>query len=418
MWPPVYPLAIAALGAFGAALPLAARVLSAVSFVLFALAFHALARRAGGRPFAFVATLVVLLGPGLAQAGATAWSETLYLLLLTLGLIATYDLGPEASIRDAALAGLWLGLAADTRYVGVALLPFGFAWVLRRVRGRALAAWALGAFLPVAAWIVHDLAAFGRPFGPGLPDSARTLPTVLHLLAGSLRWEFLPQPLSLSPFLAFPALVLVAAGVVWALRAGGVARWAAIVALIQLASVALATWRFAINDPNGRYTLVAWPFLGLVACAAVRAAIARVFGTTRATFIAYAGASAIALVVAGAGFGAFVATTIAPPARLVARRHLQVAMLRIVPHAPGPILTDSGHLIRITTGRTAVQVPPPRFRLREFGAEDEARWRAQGVTQALFRNDNLGRLGPYLDARIQNGWTAVDSAAGLVLYNF
>ena len=123
------------------------------------------------------------------------------------------------------------------------------------------------------------------------------------------------------------------------------------------------------------------------------------------------------LVVAGAGFGAFLATTIAPPARLIARRHLQVAMLRLAPNKPSPILTDSGHLIRITTGRSAVQVPPARFRGREFTGEDEARWRAQGVTEALFRNDNIGRLGPWLDGRIANGWTAVDSAAGLVLYD-
>ena len=418
LWPPVYPLVVALLGALGVALPFAARLVSAGAFVLFALAFHSLARRAAGRPFAFVATLVVLLGPGLVQAGATAWSETLYLFLLTLGLAWTSDVVEAPDVRRAALAGVMLGLAADTRYVGIALLPVAFLWVTSKVRGRALLAWTLGAVVPVALWIAHDLVAFGRPLGPGLPAGPRTLGEVLRILLGSLRWEFLPPALAITPFLAFPALALVGVAVLWALKRGGIARLAALVALVQLAAVVFATWRYAINDPNGRYTLVAWPFLGLVACAAVQAGIARAFTQTRAATIAYAGASGIALLVAGAGFGAFLATTIAPPARLIARRHLQVAMLQIVEPTGGPILTDSGHLLRVTTGRSTVQVPPPRYRLREFNEADEARWRALGVREALFRIDNRGRLGPWLDARIDGGWAVADSAAGLVLYRF
>jgi len=175
MWPPVYPLAIAAFGALGVALPLAARLVSAISYVLFALAFHGLARRAGGRPFAFVTTLVVLLGPGLAQAGATAWSEPPYLFLLTLALATAWDLVHDEipSELQATVSGILLGLAADTRYLGIGLVPLVFVLVARRARGRVLVFWTLGALVPVALWAAHNLAAFGRPFGPELPPGVR-----------------------------------------------------------------------------------------------------------------------------------------------------------------------------------------------------------------------------------------------------
>ena len=418
MWPPVYPLAIAALGALGVALPLAARLLSGIAFVLFALAFHGYARRAGGRPFAFVTTLVVLLGPGLAQAGATAWSEPPYLFLLTLALIGAWDLvhAEAPSVARAAFSGLLLGLAADTRYLGLAVVPLMFVLVARRVRGRALLAWAAGALVPIGIWLTHNVAAFGRPFGPELPPGVRTLPGVLRVIGGSMRWEFLPPAVALSPLLAYLSLLLLAAAVAWALRAGGLARWSALVALVQLGSVALATWGLAINEPQGRYTLVAWPFLGLVACAAARRAIVRAFGDSRAATIATIGAAGIALLLVGAGLGTFLGTNVAPPGQLVARRHAQNAMMRLVPQGDGPILTDSGHLLRLATGRSSVQVPPPRWRMRQFDEADEARWRGRGVTHALFRDDSRGRLGPWLNARVTGGWTAVDSAAGLVLY--
>ena len=418
MWPPVYPLAIAALGTLGVALPLAARLVSAISFVLFALAFHGFARRAGGRPFAFVTTLVVLLGPGLAQAGATAWSEPSYLFLLTLALASAWDLVHTEfpSPLQAALSGILLGLAADTRYLGIALVPLVFVFVARRARGRTLTFWTLGALVPIGLWAAHNLAAFGRPFGPELPLGVRTLPGVLRVIAGSMRWEFLPPSLALSPLLAYPVLGLLAAAVVWALRAGGLPRWSALVALVQLGSVALATWGLAINEPQGRYTLVAWPFLGLVACAATRSAIVRAFGDTRAATIATAGAAGIALLLVGAGLGTFLGTTIAPPGQLIARRHAQNAMMRLLPAGRSPILTDSGHLLRLATGRSSVQVPPPRWRMRPFDEADEARWKRLGVTHALFRDDSRGRLGPWLNARVTGGWAALDSSAGLVLY--
>ena len=425
LWPPLFPMAIAALAALGVSLTTAARLVSALGYVGFALAFHRLALRAGGRGFAFVTTIVVLLGPGLAQAGATAWSESLYLFLLTLALVSAYDLvhrpAPSSTpIPTAVGAGLLLGLAADTRYVGIALLPLvGLLLWTSDARRRVLAAWGAGALLPVALWLTHNLAAFGRLLGPGLPAGTRPLATVLREVLSALRWEFLPHAFAHIPWLALPALLGVAAAVAWALGSRGAARWAAWIALTQLACVVFAVWRSGINDAQGRYVLVAWPFLGLVVCAAARVAIERLFGGRRSARVAEVSVAALALLVVGAGLGRFVGTTVAPPAQAVARRHAQVALLQLAPRGDEPLLTDSGHLLRLTTGHSAVQVPPARFRVREFTAADARRWRDRGVVRALFRADNRAGLGPYLEARLSGGegsWTVEDSAAGFVRY--
>ncbi|MEP7027707.1 MAG: hypothetical protein ABI960_03850 [Candidatus Eisenbacteria bacterium] len=423
LWPPMFPLGIAGLGALGLPLPLAARLLAGAAYVAFALGFHALALRAGGRGFAFVTAIVVLLGPGVAEAGATAWSESLYLCGLTFGLVAAYDLTrepctqPRVGMRPV-LAGLWVGLAADTRYMGIGLVPVVFALLwFGGVRGRRLVAWAAGALVPVGLWLGHNLIAFGHLTGPGLPAGTRTLGQVIAAMAVSLRWEFLPASFAHLPSIAFPALLGVGVATLWALRHGGVARWAALVALTQLAFVGFAAWHAGINDPSGRLTLVAWPFLGLVACCGVAAAIRRWFAGRRAERVAEVSVSGLALLIVGAGLGTFLATTVAPPAQTIARRHAQVALARLVPRDSGPVLTDTGHLLRLTTGAAAVQVPPERYRLREFTADDERRWRAAGVTRAIFRASNRNELGSYLAERLASGaWAAEDSASGYVRY--
>jgi len=425
MWPPLYPLAVAGLAGLGVPLAPAGRLVAMLGLVAFALAFHALARRAGGRSLALVATGLVLLGPGMAQAGATAWSETLYLLLLTGGLVATIDLAraprPSAApVAAAAGAGLLLGLAADTRYIGIGLVPLAAALLWgARVRGRALAAWSAGAALPIALWLAHNLAAFGRPLGPALAPGARSFAAVASGLAGTLRWEFLPYALARLPWVALPALAGVAVAAAWGWRAREAARWVVTIAAVQLALVGLAVWGTGINEPHGRYTLVAWPFLTLAVCAAADAGLARVFGASSRARPARVAAAALAFACVGVGLARFLSTTTVPPAAALARRQAQEAMVRLVPPGDSPILSDHGHLLRLATGRAAVQVPPPPFRAREFTAADARRWRERGVTRAIFRAAAAASLGPYLAERLSGGagsWALEDSVAGFARY--
>src|SRR6185503_21391873 len=108
-----------------------------------------------------------------------------------------------------------------------------------------------------------------------------------------------------------------------------------------------------INDVQGRFTLVAWPFVGLALCAAVDAALAHAFGLTRSATLARFAVSGLALIIVGAGLGRFLGTHSMPPGQTVARRHAQVAFLQQVRVKDAPSLTDSGHLLRLTTGCAA-----------------------------------------------------------------
>ena len=425
MWPPLFPLAVAGLAGLGVPLAPAGRLVAMLGLVAFALAFHALARRAGGRGLAAVATGLVLLAPGMAQAGVTAWSETLYLLLLTGAIVATIDLAraPRPSIPPvaaAAGAGLLLGLAADTRYIGIGLVPLAAALLWGAgVRGRAHAAWSAAAALPIVLWLAHNLAAFGRPLGPALAPGTRSIAAVAGGLLGALRWDFLPYPLARPAWVALAALAGVAVAAAWAWRSRGAARWAVAIAAAQLALVGLAVWGAGINEPHGRYTLVAWPFLTLAVCAAADAGLTRAFGASSAARRARVAAAALALVCVAAGLARFLSATSVPPAAALARRQAQDAMVRLVPPGDSPILSDHGHLLRLATGHAAVQVPPSPFRAREFTAADARRWRERGVTRAIFRADAAVSLGPYLAERLSGSagsWAFEDSAAGFARF--
>src|SRR6185436_11872269 len=128
LWPPVYPLAIALAGRLGAPLELAARMISELSFVAFALLFHSFARRTAlGRGGALVVTALALTTTGVARAGVMAWSEMLYLALACGGWAATLGLEKQKGegVFPGLLAGLLFGLAATTRYIGLLVLPLG-----------------------------------------------------------------------------------------------------------------------------------------------------------------------------------------------------------------------------------------------------------------------------------------------------
>ena len=414
MWPPLYPLAIAALARTGVALPLAARLVAALAFMAFALAIHALARRAGGRGFALTATLLALGIPGLAHAGVTAWSETLYLALLATALVGAWDVGERgAGVARAALAGVALGLAADTRYVGVALLPVVSVLLLTSGAGRReRLAWLMGVLAPIVPWLVRNFVVFGHALGPARAAATGSALAAVTGVARAARWDFLPGALSNAVWSAVPALAAVGLACVWAVRTRGVARWAAWTAVVQLAIVAVAVASFGINAPEGRLTLVAWPFLMLAVCGAARAALVRAPQAAAAV-------AGLAVVATAVGvLRGFAALPVPPPDAAVRGREL-AGLRALMGTGAGPVLSDAGHLLRLATDRAAVQIPPRPYRVREFTAADESAWRGRGVEEAVFRAANRGALGDYMAARTAGGagaWAGVDSAAGFVRF--
>jgi hypothetical protein len=398
LWPPLYPTLVAIVSAFGVPPESAALGVSGVSFVLFAFAFALLARRVLEPVLAFGVAILAVVTLGVATCGAFAWSEATYLALSTGGLVALAriaDAAPGARPRgrDALLAGALFGFAALTRYAGVpialAAAAAGIAWrATRPVAG----AFALGALVPPAAWIVRDLVVFGRAFGPELPAARADAWTRALELGNGLRWELLAAPLDRVTVLAVLALALLALGVGTAAMRPVVRQAIAGFAALALVVVWLATSTSAINAPTGRYLAPALPFVLLAAFAGL-AQGAGPRSLRRGRVLGFLAVLLVTALVEDAAWWR------ARPARLEAsleRRNERAALRLLVPSGTAPVLSDAGHAVRLATGRPAVQIPPLAYRPRAFGALDLVRWEAQGVRLAIVRQ------GGEADAQLQS----------------
>ena len=131
LWPPLYPLLVAVVAAFGVPLELAARFVAAGSFAVFAFAFHALAVTALGRGGGALATIAALATLSVTRLGAFAWSEATFLALTTIGLamLARAESAGGWTRGRAFVAGVAFGLAGVTRYAGVPVVLAAVACV-------------------------------------------------------------------------------------------------------------------------------------------------------------------------------------------------------------------------------------------------------------------------------------------------
>ena len=425
MWPPLYPLAVAGAAAAGLSLEAAARAVSMVSFVVFALAFLALARRALGRRGSLAVTVLALTSSGVALAAVMAWSEMLYLALATLALLGLSRGEGQGGTRSLVLSGLCAGFAGLARYLGAILVPLGILELATRRAGRkALVYWTGAAILPPLAWYAHNVLLFGSAAGPGLPASDRTPGALLGSLAGALRWQLLPEPLARNVLLAGALLVAMALLLVLALRRGGAGRISVFYALGHLAALAGLRALFTFNELGERYVSPALPFLWLGASAGAVALAGRVRGSRTILALAALGLVGFSLV----DLAGVVGTHRVPPPEAAAREEdlRDIRQLLGPGSGGGPVLSDAGHLVRSATRRGAIEIPALGFRLREFTAADELRWEAAGVGWGLFRRiprggtAREGVFGAYLEARVggvgPQAWVPTDSTARFILY--
>lgn len=377
LWPPLYP-ALVALAGLALPLEVAARAVTGASFVAFAFAFHALADRAVGRALGALATVLAVFAPGVLALGLHAWSEATFLALLAgaLALLAGRD-RTSVTPRRAALAGLLLGLAALTRHAGLPLvLVAGLAALLAPgVRPASRAAFAALALAPPLAWMARNLVVFGRPLGPALPPARQSVLEQGSELARALRWELVPAPFDVSPFLGTALVTAFVLGVILALVRGGAGRISGLVGIVLLVTVLAATSTTAINAPTGRYLAPALPFLALAAVAGLVGADAQAM---RRRLVG----GLVAVLALATAIEAIELPRHDDP---TAARADRAALVHLVdPEGRGPVLSDAGHLVRVATGRAAVQIPPPEFRPRDYDASDDARWQEAGVNEAVF----------------------------------
>jgi 4-amino-4-deoxy-L-arabinose transferase-like glycosyltransferase len=195
--PPLYPLAIAALGNLAPSFTDAALLVSGLSLAAAVCAGFLLTRELYDEPTAWLAAAALAVAPHLAYVSRWAWSEALgiTLVLLTLWLLAW--LGKAAVPRTAAwlalAAGLSAGLAFATRYAFVILAALGIImmiWTTRSRRRRLrdlvvhiilfLCAWAL----PVALVAGHNLVSINRLLPTALPSDKGWLPNLGDAVQG------------------------------------------------------------------------------------------------------------------------------------------------------------------------------------------------------------------------------------------
>jgi 4-amino-4-deoxy-L-arabinose transferase-like glycosyltransferase len=136
-------------------------------------------RRVAGDRAGLAAAVLCAAYPSFIAADGAIMSETLFGLLVALGVLTALRLRTRPSLAAAAGLGVAVGLAALTRSEGLVLLPLLGLPALLRASGHRLAlgaAAALATAVVLAPWLVRNADVFGRPV---LSDNQGTL------LAGS-----------------------------------------------------------------------------------------------------------------------------------------------------------------------------------------------------------------------------------------
>jgi 4-amino-4-deoxy-L-arabinose transferase-like glycosyltransferase len=168
VWPPLYPLIIAAIKVLGTAdLVDAARLVSIFCYLLLIVAVYRVGVRLRGELTGHLAAISALFFAPIVYVYSFCWSETLYTLLSILFFLTLIPLiqSPEqGKTKYLVLSAIFAGLASVTRYVGFSLIGTGILAILllsyserKRERLRRAGLFALVAAVPV---FLHYFACF------------------------------------------------------------------------------------------------------------------------------------------------------------------------------------------------------------------------------------------------------------------
>ncbi len=177
LWPPFYPLLLAAAApVVGGVLAAGVLVQTLAQALVAGLLVHWWRRLGVATPLLAAGAAILALNRVTLHAAGYLWSEPLYG-LLALAAVAVVAV-PEGPVngRRAAAAGVLAGAAWATRYLGVAVVATVVTAILaagwRGHRRRALLLAALAgaiAAAPMAAWMLQNLQAVGSTTGPRSP---------------------------------------------------------------------------------------------------------------------------------------------------------------------------------------------------------------------------------------------------------
>lgn len=264
-FPPLFPMLLAAAGFFVVDPQTVAGPVNAACLGLTVVALGWWLRWCGAaRPFVALGCLAAALAIPLANIASLAMSEPLFILLTLLALMgaaAHLSGGGRAAL---AWAGLFAALACLTRFMGVAL-ALAVAPLLLSRRGaplpervRRLGVWGLLAGMPLALWMLRNLALSGNIAGARSPSglsAGQIRDGMVDVAAG---WIFLVPPSggTAGAVTAAAALALLAAGALavaaagWRVAEGGRAR-ASRAAASAFATVFTAFYLFTLAVFSG-----------------------------------------------------------------------------------------------------------------------------------------------------------------------
>ena len=168
--PPLYPALLAAHLALFGGNTLALAILQNVAFVAAIALLTVIATRLHGLRVGLTCGALVLTSPEWIKLPETAYSETLFLFLVSGALLLALDLAERPSPARALVCGLLLGASALTREIGLLMglaMIGSFALVARRRAGsraaaRAAAVALLGLALVVGPWTARNYRVFGH----------------------------------------------------------------------------------------------------------------------------------------------------------------------------------------------------------------------------------------------------------------
>lgn len=224
-FPPLYPAALAVPAALGQDVPEAARLLHALLFgANVAVVGLLIAEFSASLWLALSGSVIVLASPAMLSVHSWLLSEALFLCLMLGALWALAGWSRGGGMRRALAAGLLLGAASLTRYVGIALLPAALLVLLpggtpgRRRAREAGVVLGLGLAGPLL-WLLRNAWVGGsttnRSFGFHPPTAERLMEAL-----DTLSLWLLPSriPVAARHGVAVVVLVVFAVAVVHALR--------------------------------------------------------------------------------------------------------------------------------------------------------------------------------------------------------
>lgn len=196
-WPPLYPMLLALI-AFVTGLDPAAFA-HVVNAALFALVIWLSARliQTGSRQtttYGVLGVCAVLFSIPLSELYSMALLECLFIPLALLYLVSAQRYWDGGGVRSLAVMTLSTALACLTRYIGIVLVPAGFATIILasglslKCRLRRALGFAVLALAPLALWAARNYSLTGTFLGPRFPLQLSLAENMKRVVVAVLSW--------------------------------------------------------------------------------------------------------------------------------------------------------------------------------------------------------------------------------------